>query len=123
MPGEWTAAVTIRRRGEDEVQATFEVPISDANEPREYVAEGSYLSLPGDWTVSATVRRRGADDLRVSFDVPISESGVLAFESESGSIWQWPFEGGRSVAAIATLSVLAVGVAGWGAWRWERRAR
>ena len=122
VPGEWTATVTIRRLGEEDVQATFEVPISDANEALEYVAEGSYLSLPGDWTITATVRRSGEDDVQATFEVPISESGVLALESDSGSIWQWPFEGGRSVGAIVTLSVLAAGVAGWGAWRFRRPA-
>ena len=122
VPGEWTATVTISRLGQDEIEATFEVPVSDPSASRDYVAEGSYLSLPGDWTITATVRRSGQDDLQVTFDVPISESGLLTSEGDSGSIWQWPFEGGRSVAAIATLSVLAAGLAGWRLFRFLRPA-
>jgi len=95
-----------------------------------YTAEGANLSLPGDWTVTANVRRRGEDDVRQSFTVPVAEAGPAPGEGpepgaaaadESDSIWDWPFEGGRSAAAIAVLAVVGAGGAGYGALRIARR--
>lgn len=95
-----------------------------------YSANGSNLSLPGEWTVTANVRRRNADDLRASFTVPVGEQapaggdgGAPAAQAaeESNSIWQWPFNGARSAAAIALLAAVGSGGAAWGAWRLARR--
>jgi len=93
-----------------------------------YTAEGANLSLPGEWTVLANVRRRGLDDVRATFAVPVLAAGPdsatqpgAATDGGSDSIWDWPFEGGRSVAAIAVLAVVGVGGAGYGALRTARR--
>ncbi len=85
-----------------------------------YLGEGSNLSLPGEWTVTANIRRRGEDDVRATFTVPISEPSADAGAGESDSLWQWPFDGGRSAGAIATLAVVGVGAAGWGLCRLRR---
>ena len=83
-----------------------------------YLLDGSFLSLPGEWEITANIRRRGADDVRVSFDVSIRDPSQSSEGSES--IWRWPFDGGRSVGAIALLGAVGVGVAGWGALRLRR---
>ncbi|MCH8994327.1 MAG: copper resistance protein CopC/CopD [Chloroflexi bacterium] len=87
-----------------------------------FLADGSNMSLPGEWTITANIRRRGEDDVRASFTVSISEpaASAVADSGESDSLWQWPFDGGRSTGAIATLAVVGVGAAGWGLWRLRR---
>ncbi len=92
-----------------------------------FTADGANLSLPGDWAITATVRRRGADDVRATFPVsiaagaaggpPVTATGSTA----SDSIWRWPFDGARSVAAIALLAAVGAGGAAWGAWRLTAR--
>lgn len=97
-----------------------------------YTAEGSNLSLPGEWTVTANVRRRNADDVRASFKVPVGEEAPpgggdqpadaeTEVVEESSSIWEWPFHGARSVAAIGVLAGVVAGGAGFGAWRLGRK--
>ena len=41
LSGDWTATLTVRRRGEEDVQATFDVPISDPASSRT-----PYLAVP-----------------------------------------------------------------------------
>lgn len=90
-----------------------------------YTADGSNLSLPGEWTVTANIRRRDADDVRASFEVEVPEAAApeaSAEAEESDTIWEWPFHGARSVAAIAILAGVGVGVVGgWAALRMTRR--
>ena len=80
---------------------------------------GSNLSLPGDWTITANIQRRGEDDVRatwtVTIDAPEDANGA-AIAEPSDTLWQWPFEGGRSAGAIAVLvvgGIAAVGTVGW----------
>ncbi|MCH8902287.1 MAG: hypothetical protein IIC88_08295, partial [Chloroflexi bacterium] len=89
-----------------------------------YAAEGANLSRPGEWNVTVHIVRRGLDDWEETFRVPIAEPGAgdEAGEGEPESIWQWPYEGGRSTGAIAVLAVAAAGVAGWGGLRLLRRS-
>ncbi len=86
-----------------------------------YTASGANLSLPGDWTIAATVHRRGVDDVQATFPVTIQAGaaggpGAQAPAASSHTIWHWPFDGARSIAAIAVLiASAAAGVlyAGW----------
>jgi copper transport protein len=96
-----------------------------------FVADGSNLSLPGNWEVTATVRRLGEDDVSTTFDLPVraasgeggnAESGDATEDVASSSIWDWPFDGNASVAAIILLSGVAVLALGWGAVSLARRA-
>ncbi|MEX1255303.1 MAG: CopD family protein [Dehalococcoidia bacterium] len=90
-----------------------------------FAASGSNLGLPGDWEVTVTVRRLGEDDVSTTFDLPIraatSEGGEAEGEGSSSSIWDWPFDGNASVAAIILLSGVAVLALGWGAVSLARR--
>jgi hypothetical protein len=87
-----------------------------------YVAEGSNLSLPGDWEVTATVRRRGEDeDVQAGFDVPLSAVGAAS--NESSSIWDWPYEGTNSAAAIVTIAIGAVGLVAVAGWQYRNMRR
>jgi len=91
-----------------------------------FTADGANLSLPGDWAITVTVHRRGADDARAAFPVSIAAAvadgpSATASTAESDSIWRWPFDGARSVAAIALLAAVGAGGAAWGGWRLARR--
>ena len=87
-----------------------------------WTAGGGNLSLPGDYTIAAVVHRRALDDVQANFKVTI-EAGAppVATTSESDSIWHWPFDGPRSIAAIALLAASGVAGAAWGVWRLMRR--
>ena len=90
-----------------------------------YSAEGANLSRPGDWNVTVHIVRRGVEnDWEETFRVPIADpsAGVEPAEGKPESIWQWPFDGGRSTGAIAVLAVAAAGIAGWGGLRLLRRS-
>jgi copper transport protein len=91
-----------------------------------YAAQGSNLSLPGDWEVTVTVRRLGEDDVSSKFDMTIRPDAGGSADSaaaSSESIWDWPFDGARSIAAIAVLAAVAAAGIGWGALSLGRRAR
>jgi hypothetical protein len=79
--------------------------------------------LPGEWEVTATIRRRGEDDVKTTFTVPLRSGGdgEERASEESDSIWTWPFEGARSIAAIVVLAIAGAGVAGWGGLTLARR--
>ncbi len=96
----------------------LELPLAGS---AKFAADGSNLSLPGDWEVTVTVRRRGEDDVTTTFDVPLRSEDST--EASSGSIWDWPFDGKRSAAAIAVLAAVGLGAAGWGALTLSRRSR
>ena len=85
-----------------------------------YLAEGDYLGEPGAWTITATILRREEASVIVSFGVALGDPREEAAEAESESLWRWPFEGQRSVGAIAVLAGVAAGVAGWGLLRLRR---
>ena len=90
-----------------------------------YAAEGANLSRSGEWNVTVHIVRRGVEeDWEETFRVPIADPSESdeATEGEPESIWQWPYEGGRSTGAIAVLAVAAAGVAGWGGLRLRRRS-
>ena len=85
---------------------------------------GSNLSLPGDWTITANVQRRDEDDVRATWTVTIDapEEDVIgaAIVDSSGTLWQWPFKGGRSTGAIAVLVAGGVTAVATGAWQLRR---
>ena len=89
-----------------------------------YSGTGANLSRAGDWDVTVHIVRLGLDDWEETFRVPIADSNenLELAEGKSESIWQWPFDGGRSTGAIAVLAVAAAGVAGWGGLRLLRRS-
>ncbi len=93
-----------------------------------YGGEGDSLNLQGEWTVTVNIQRRGQDDVRAAFTIDIPDPSAAEDEngpvdepaeakSESESIWQWPFDGGRSAGAIGVLAGMTVVIVGWGALR------
>jgi copper transport protein len=89
-----------------------------------WTAGGANLSLPGDYTITTVVHRRDVDDVEAHFSVTIEEGAPpapIAAAGGSDSIWHWPFDGPRSIAAIALLAASGVAGAAWGAWRTMRR--
>jgi copper transport protein len=105
-------------------RSTLALPLSGS---AKWSAGGSDLSIPGDYTITAVVHRRGLDDVVANFRVKI-EAGAAGgppptAAARSDSIWHWPFEGARSIAAIALLAASGAAGAGWGAWRLSSRRR
>jgi copper transport protein len=88
----------------------------------QFTADGSNLSLPGDWEVTATIRRRGEDeDVQAGFDVPVAS--VAGGGAESTSVWDWPYEGTNSAAAVATIAVGVVGLVAVAGWQYRNMRR
>ncbi len=84
---------------------------------------GSNLSLPGDWTITANVQRRGEDDVRATWTVTIAapeDANGAAIAESSGTLWQWPFQGGRSAGAIAVLAAGGIAAIVAGGWQLRR---
>ena len=112
----------------------LELPLSGS---AKFLAEGGNVSIPGEYDVTATIRRRDQDDVQGFFTVPIvGESGeepgdglgrpqpeVEAEVEAEGSIWDWPFEGGRSAGAIAALAAGAAGLVAAGGIQYVRMRR
>ena len=88
-----------------------------------YETLGSNLSIPGDWTITANIQRRGEDDIRATWTVTIEapeDPNAAAIAEPSDTLWQWPFEGGRSAGAFAVLAVGAVAAIFTGGWQLRR---
>ena len=84
---------------------------------------GSNLSLPGDWTITANVQRRGEDDVRATWTVTIDapeDANAAAIAGSSDTLWQWPFQGGRSTGAIAVLAAGGIAAIVTGGWQLRR---
>jgi hypothetical protein len=91
-----------------------------------FEAVGTNMSIPGDWAVTTTVRRRGQDDVRTEFTVPVAAEAPAegpAAAAESESIWDWPFSGKRSGAAIGVLIAGGVALGGVAAWQYRSNVR
>jgi copper transport protein len=94
--------------------STLDLPLSGS---ARFSAEATNMSFPGNWDVTATIRRRGEEDVQTDYTIPVTEGGGPVGASEDTSIWEWPFEDGRSALAIASLAVGLVGVAGVFVWQ------
>lgn len=86
-----------------------------------FQADATNLSIPGNWTVTTTVRRRGQDDVRTDFTIPVAAEAAAGGEAES--IWNWPFDGARSGAAMGALIAGALALAGVGVWQYRSNIR
>jgi copper transport protein len=101
-------------------QSRLELPLTGS---ARFSTDAANLSLPGDWTVTAIVRRRGEDDVSASFEIPIgkteSDTPNASAADDSSSIWDWPFEGPRSVGAIAAVVFGLLAASGVGVWQYR----